>query len=144
MDYRDLINDTLLIAYEKFHTLSKRESFLSFLIGITIRITGNQIQKKRPERFSSGEDLFALQDSTSGPQENADIHFLYLALSQLGEEQRECIILFEIVGFSIKEIVQIQGASESAVKQRLKRGREKLIELLTFESTQKGGEVHHG
>jgi RNA polymerase sigma-70 factor (ECF subfamily) len=59
-----------------------------------------------------------------------DIHFLYLALQQLPEEQRECIILFEISGFSIKEIAQTQQAGESAVKQRLKRGREKLIEIL--------------
>jgi RNA polymerase sigma-70 factor (ECF subfamily) len=59
------------------------------------------------------------------------------------EEQREAIILFEIAGFSIKEIVVIQNASESAVKQRLKRGREKLVEILTYESSLKMGEVNH-
>ena len=34
--------------------------------------------------------------------------------------------------------MEIQNSSESAVKQRLKRGREKLIEILTFESDYAG------
>jgi RNA polymerase sigma-70 factor (ECF subfamily) len=72
------------------------------------------------------------------------VHFLHVALAQLVDEQREAIILFEISGFSIKEIVEIQASSESAVKQRLKRGREKLVEILTYESTLKTGEINHG
>jgi RNA polymerase sigma-70 factor (ECF subfamily) len=79
----------------------------------------------------------------ANPQEDADVHFLHQAVAQLSEDQRECIILFEISGFSIKEITHIQNASESAVKQRLKRGREKLIEILTYDSSLKK-EVKHG
>ena len=45
---------------------------------------------------------------------------------------------------SIKEIAEIQHASEAAVKQRLKRGREKLTELLTYDATLKTGEINHG
>ena len=53
------------------------------------------------------------------------------------------LILFEISGFSIKEVAGLQAASISAVKQRLKRGREKLTEILTFESEYKTGEVNY-
>jgi DNA-directed RNA polymerase specialized sigma24 family protein len=67
---------------------------------------------------------------------------LYEALAQLPHEQRESIILFEISGFSIQEITVIQNASESAVKQRLKRGREKLMEILTYESSLKTVQSH--
>jgi DNA-directed RNA polymerase specialized sigma24 family protein len=42
----------------------------------------------------------------------------------------ECIILYEVSGFSIKEIMCIQNLSESAVKQRLSRGRKQLLALL--------------
>lgn len=48
MDYRDLMNETLLIAYQKFDTLRSKESFLSFLFGICVRIIGNDLQKKKP------------------------------------------------------------------------------------------------
>jgi RNA polymerase sigma-70 factor (ECF subfamily) len=42
----------------------------------------------------------------------------------------ECIILFEISGFSIKEIMGIQNLSEATVKQRLSRGRKQLSSLM--------------
>jgi DNA-directed RNA polymerase specialized sigma24 family protein len=51
-------------------------------------------------------------------------------LSLLDSITRECIILFEISGFTIKEIMQIQGMGESAVKQRLSRGRKQLLEII--------------
>lgn len=72
-----------------------------------------------------------------------DIYFLNQALSKLVSEQRESVILFEIVGLSIKEIMEIQGVSESAVKQRLKRGRERLTELLTYEAILTKEEVNN-
>ncbi len=56
---------------------------------------------------------------------------MYEALSKLPEHQKESIILYEIIGFSVKEIAELHETGESAVKQRLARGRQKLIELLT-------------
>jgi len=40
--------------------------------------------------------------------------------------------------------MDIQNSSESAVKQRLKRGRAKLLEILTFESTHQTKEENNG
>lgn len=141
MDFRDLMNETLLVAFEKFETLKSDDAFLSFLFSISVRILSNNNQKKKTSRFQKEDNIHSIQDKNSSPQENADVHFLHQALAKLPVEQRECIILFEISGFSIKEIVKIQGASESAVKQRLKRGREKLTEILTFESSLKTIEI---
>ena len=59
-----------------------------------------------------------------------DREWLYKALSRLPEQQREAILLFEISGFSIKEIAVLQESSESAIKQRLSRGRQQLLEQL--------------
>lgn len=60
-----------------------------------------------------------------------EIQHLYQQLDKLDPDTRDCIILFEISGFSIKEIMTIQNAGESAVKQRLSRGRKQLMELMT-------------
>jgi RNA polymerase sigma-70 factor (ECF subfamily) len=46
-------------------------------------------------------------------------------------EQREALILFEIIGFSIKEIAGFQQKSEEAIRQQLSRGRKKLLSLLS-------------
>ena len=48
------------------------------------------------------------------------------ALALLPAVQREAIVLFEMNRFSIAEIAQLQNVSESAVKSRLARGRERL------------------
>jgi RNA polymerase sigma-70 factor (ECF subfamily) len=144
MDFRDLMNDSLLVAFEKFETLRSKEAFLSFLFSISVRIIGNYHQKKKVDRFQKEDNILAIQDKKSNPQEQADVYFLHQALAQLPDEQRESILLFELVGFSIKEMAEIQGASESAIKQRLKRGREKLVEILTYESTLTTKEVNHG
>ncbi|XOV66166.1 MAG: RNA polymerase sigma factor [Fluviicola sp.] len=139
MDYRDLLNESLLVAYDKLDTLRSKEAFLSFLIGISVRILSNNHQKKKEERWSVATEKDK-QDFTIGVSD-PDVHFLYEGLSHLKEEQRECLILFEISGFSIKEIAVIQNASESAIKQRLKRGRDKLKDILTFESSHKTGKA---
>jgi len=48
------------------------------------------------------------------------------ALKTLPAEQREAVVLFEVEGFSLEEIAGMQGASVTAVKTRLHRGRQRL------------------
>ena len=142
MEYQDLMNDTLLIAFEKLDSLKSEKAFLSFLIGISVRLLANHHKKKKEDSIDPIK--FDLQDANANTERNVEVYLLHKALSLLSEDQRECIILFEISGFSIKEIMELQNASESAVKQRLKRGRIKLIEILTFESDYKNEEVKNG
>jgi len=143
MDYKDLMNDTLLIAFEKLATLKSEKAFFSFLVGISVRLLANNHKKKKETAYPQDEH-FDVIDVNAETTRDAEVHLLHKALSSLSDEQRECIILFEISGLSIKEIMEIQKSSSSAVKQRLKRGREKLIEILTFESTTKSKEVQNG
>lgn len=132
MDFKDLMNETLLKAYQKFDELRSKAAFLSFLFSISVRILANNKRKRKEDsdQFEQQEGLvFDLNASTDS---SADVYFLHQALAQLSDEQRESIILFEISGFSIKEIAKIQETSESSVKQRLRRGRIRLKEILTF------------
>jgi RNA polymerase sigma-70 factor (ECF subfamily) len=72
-----------------------------------------------------------MPDSTQNADRNIDIELLYKALGQLPAKQKEALVLFEISGFSLKEIQEMQGGSLSAVKSRITRGREKLSLMLT-------------
>jgi RNA polymerase sigma-70 factor (ECF subfamily) len=63
---------------------------------------------------------------------------LYKALSMLPVEQREALILFEIVGFSVKEIAGFQQKTEDSIRQQLSRGRKKLLSLLSPNINSKG------
>lgn len=140
MDFKDLMNETLLVAFEKFETLRNEKAFLSFLFTISIRILSNNYHKRKETLLSKEEDTFLLEDASARTDRSAEIHYLYEALEQLNEGQRESLILFEITGYSIKEIAELHQVSLSATKQRLKRGREKLLQIMTFESNLKRGE----
>lgn len=134
MDFKDMMKETIAIAFEKLETLQSHEAFLRFLFGISIRVLSNANQKIREEKWPANLDYASSGKNTA--EHNLEIQELYKALDKLPEMQREALILFEISGFSVKEVAGIQSSSEDAVKQRLSRGRKELIELLSDRSKQ--------
>lgn len=141
MDYKDLINETLLIAYTKFESLRSEKAFLSFLFTIAVRFLANNAKKENNEMAYDDFDLDTIKDVQANTERSTKVYLLHQALALLPDAQKEALILFEISGFSIKDITEIQNVSESAVKQRLKRGRERLTAILKFESVYQRGEV---
>jgi len=133
MPYEDLMNETLLVAYKKLEEIKNEGAFLSFLIGISTRLLANARRKKKAQTV---EDDFVL-NNFADPHDEMDrkwnVEMLHQGLARLPEQQREAIILFEITGFSIKEIMAIQNSGESAVKQRLARGRKELAKIIKNE-----------
>ena len=53
MEFRDLINESLLVAFERFDTLKSKEAFLSFLFSIRVRILSNNHRKKKEKHLNS-------------------------------------------------------------------------------------------
>lgn len=130
-NFKDLMHDALVVAYERFDTLKHEEAFLHFLFGIAIRLLANENRKISTERFSDHSQVYNYTVDSDRTERLLEINSLYEAISQLPDLQKESIILFEISGFSIKEIAELQQSSEDAVKQRLVRSRKKLVELMT-------------
>ena len=134
-DFNDLMHDTLVIAYERFDALNNRTAFLSFLFGITNKVHANFRRKNKPLSFSDLKGLEQTQDQSFYIYRKFQEDALYEALITLSEDYRNCIILFEIAGFSLKETAAIQECTEDAVKQRLSRGRKKLKDVLSEKLT---------
>lgn len=130
MPYEDLINDTLLIAYKKFDQIENNKVFLSYLIGISKRLLANSRRKKKAQTVEDSYIFTEFPDPVNHIERQFEIELLYKALAQLPEPQREAIILFEITGFSIKEIMKMQNSGDSAIKQRLARGRRELARII--------------
>ena len=129
--FRDVMHDTLLIAFEKFESIQSREAFLHFLFGTASRVLANQRRKKKPEFVEDFAERFRhLPEDTNNAERALEIQQLYEQLNLLDDTTRECLILFEISGFSIREIMDILNLSESTVKQRLSRGRKQLLERM--------------
>ena len=130
MDYKDLIGETVLRAFEAFDKIKNKEKFPAYIFNIASNIIKNELRKKYKTNVSDDIELKINDYSENKAIQKFEIEVLYKALYKLPEKQKEAIILFEISGYSIKEISVIQNSSESAVKQRLKRGREKLALFL--------------
>jgi RNA polymerase sigma-70 factor (ECF subfamily) len=70
----------------------------------------------------------------------AEASRLKQALSRLPAEQREAVVLFEVDGYSLQEVAELQGSSVGAVKSRLLRGRQRLRQALqAAEETSRDG-----
>ena len=133
MPYEDLMNETLLIAFKKIDQLNNKDAFLSFLIGISTRVLANSKRKKKTATLINEVTINNYADPHKQIEQKFEVEFLHHALAQLPELQREALILFEITGFSIKEIAELQNSGLSAVKQRLSRGRVALASIVQTE-----------
>ncbi len=136
--YEDLMNDCLLKAYDKLDVLEDPQAFLSFLIGISRRLLANASRKMKPESMAE-----MMQPIDIGSAESSmKVQFLHWCLSHLPDTQKEALVLYEIVGFSVREIAISLTVSEENVKKRLSRGRKKLKEIVTAAMQHEKGVKH--
>ncbi len=128
MEYEDLVNESILRAYKAWDSVRKPDALLYFLFGTARNIVMNTIRKRTEERLNhSHRDLEKTYNSAEG---NLEIEYLYQKLNCLSDPKKEALILFEISGFSIREIAEIQESTEGAVKVMLSRARKELKELI--------------
>ncbi|MEP1151003.1 MAG: RNA polymerase sigma factor [Balneola sp.] len=140
----DVIQQSLLKAYENFNSLRDKASFKSWFFQIITRCFYNSVRKPFWSRFvslNSEEGKIAFQvfeDEFFG-----DNQLLIGALSQINKKERVAILLFEIGGFSIEEITRIQNEkSESTIKSRLSRTRKKLKEFMVDQMNEEKASAH--
>ena len=130
-DARDLISDTVLVAFEDFDKIRSKEAFLSFLFATASRIYKTKSRRKKFWGIFEQTKAEQVRGSYSDGEMSTELNMLYRKMEKLPEDQKEALALFEISGLTIKEICEIQTASESAVKSRISRARQKLTEMMT-------------
>jgi RNA polymerase sigma-70 factor, ECF subfamily len=125
-DARDILGETLLRAYETLERLDREESFRYYLFTIARRCFWSW---KRRKRFFLPMDrshaLLPIPDTA--PDVQADLHLLYDCIHNLPLKQAEALVLYEISGFSMKEIQVLQGGSLDSAKSRVARARLRLM-----------------
>ncbi|OYT14695.1 MAG: hypothetical protein B7C24_16995 [Bacteroidetes bacterium 4572_77] len=135
-DAKDLIQETILATFLGFEKLKKKTAFKAYIFQTARRIYYKSKRNKLSCVNLDDTDIINYCIKNAAPQ-NLAVQELYTAMQELTFEQREAISMFEITGFSIKEIAKIQNANVNTVKSRLKRGKERLTELLQDNSTEK-------
>lgn len=130
MDPKDLVQETVLQTMQHFARLKDKNKLLYFMISVAGNIVKNALRRKKFSAEMDEKQMQRLESMVTDPVMVMDIQYLYQALNKLPLKMKEAIVLFEINGMSMKEIAEVQNASEGSIKTMISRGRNKLKELL--------------
>ncbi len=129
----DLLQEAILRAHEKLHSLRDEARFASWFYAVLLSVHRNRSRQGFWRRFLSLEGTLATggfdppgEDGIAWERQRQQADRVSRALARLPAVQREAVVLGDIEGYSIDEIAAIQRVSASAVKSRLARGRERL------------------
>lgn len=136
---QDILQDAYIKAFAKLDTLEKPETFPAWLGVIVGNLAKNKLQKKNPLLFSDvavndEDEPFEYEIEDEKPDYQPELSYskqetqqlVHEMISALSEEQRVCILMYEIEGIPIKEIAAALDCSENTVKSRLNYGRKNL------------------
>lgn len=124
----DVFQDAVLRASRKLGGLRDRSRFKAWMYSVVVSVHRTRCRRSFWKRWASNErgpDPVG-DDGSRWADESASATRAAAALATLEPPQREAIVLFELHGYSIDEIAEIQSASVSSVKSRLVRARDRL------------------
>ncbi|SES05938.1 RNA polymerase sigma-70 factor, ECF subfamily [Gracilibacillus ureilyticus] len=125
-DALDVMEDMIVILYEKIHTLKKRESFYSWSKTILVRCCYDTFRKRKKTEFLEEEELVAQDDEIESAEIQIDLDQM---LAQLNPQQAEMIRLKYLHDLDLKTIGAITNTSLGTVKSRIYYGLKKLYQL---------------
>jgi RNA polymerase sigma-70 factor (ECF subfamily) len=132
-DAQDLVQETLIGAYEALGAFQGRSTVKTWLTGIMIRQASLQRRKNaRSKAMDSLDRPTAHEPADSGQQVNQTDSRLDLMtlMARLTHEHREVLMLREIEGLSYDQIAQLTGQARGTVESRLFRARHALRQLV--------------
>lgn len=124
-DTEDVVAETYLKLYSIRRRIEPSPQVLAYIKKITINNAVKLLNKKKM-RFAVVEHLI----EHNSPQEEADFILIRDAVSRLDAKDRAVITMFYFEKYSIGEISFMLNESESSIKTRLFRARERLKEVL--------------
>jgi RNA polymerase sigma factor, sigma-70 family len=119
----DILQETLIKILEVNLDSDDEEYIKAYFLRTASNIAKNHISaNKRHETDELNEELAA--------EEKADLSFVWEAVKELPDTQRDVIHLFYEEGYQTAEIAEILGRKEATIRSDLKRARERLKTIL--------------
>ena len=144
-DALDCVQDSFIKAFRSLSTFNFQSSFNTWLYRIVTNTSLDLLRKNKKyqsnipiEKPLSGDDdddyFIQIEDRKADVENiaisNQTVIAVREAISQLSEDLKKVILLFEIEQFSLIEVSKILNIPVGTVKSRLFRAREKLAILL--------------
>ena len=122
-DAEDILQETLIRYMQAVPEFENESHARAWLLRVAANLSKNRIEYNRYRMADElNEELVA--------EEREDLSFVWEAVKSLPVTYRETIHLFYREGFKTAQIAEILGEKEATVRSHLKRGREKLREIL--------------
>ena len=122
-DAEEVLQDTLVQFLKTAPEFESENHEKAWLLRVAANLSKNRIRyNKLRETDELNEELVA--------EEREDLSFVWEAVKSLPVKYREVIHLFYHEGYQTAQIAKVLGRNESTVRSDLRRGREKLKEVL--------------
>ncbi|GAA4130016.1 hypothetical protein GCM10022215_43270 [Nocardioides fonticola] len=131
----DLTSETFFRALRSMQGFRwQGKDFGAWLMTIARNLATDHFKAGRTRLEFTTEDMGQHDDATEGPESavlaGLTNEILLQALTQLPEEQRDCLVMRFLQGMSIAETATVLGRSDGAVKQLQLRGVRNLAKLM--------------
>ncbi|KAB8136743.1 sigma-70 family RNA polymerase sigma factor [Gracilibacillus oryzae] len=127
-DALDMMEDMIVILYEKIHTLKNRDSFYSWSKTILVRCCYDAFRKRKKTISIEDNELEFASSGNAVDQKNTQLDLDHL-LAQLNPQQAEMIRLKYLHDLDLKTIGTMTNTSIGTVKSRIYYGLKKLHHL---------------
>ena len=134
----EILAQSVLLGLQGIHQLKNDGAFKAWMFKIIANAFRHYLRSKRREagtvdpetlpRYAARDDRWTEQAEQAG--------LVRRMLGRLAPEQRQALVLFEVHGFSIREVSAVLGKKEGAVRVLLHRARERLAALLRQEGVE--------
>lgn len=130
-DGDDLYQEAVLSALANSGSLRKEQSFKPWLFRIILNRFRNRARREWWRRHLSLSDLKPHDEPALQPHSHLDFRrHLERAMSHLKTSERALVVLYELEGWSLREIASLWGEPEGTFKARLSRARIKMRQAL--------------
>ena len=125
----DVVQDALIKAFRRADTYRGEAAVGTWLhrIVVTTALDARRSATRSPSPSSDQPEAADPHDPIDAAVSRSDVH---AALRALGDDQREAVVLVDMVGMSVVEAAQVLGVAPGTVKSRCFRARERLADLL--------------
>jgi RNA polymerase sigma-70 factor (ECF subfamily) len=128
-DAKDLVADTILKAYESWSSVREPGAVRTYLFRIAHRTYIRQNMKRK--LFGPWKPDLDQASTDPLPDRLTDARLVREELQKLPIAQRECLVLVDVLGWSLEDVIAVHGGTVGGLKAKLFRARQELRRRLS-------------